>query len=154
MERKQPKEAELAWFAGLFDGEGCISLVHRSRPANRQTRSLHIRIGMTNFQTLEKVKEIWGLGTIYLYPRKVSKDGCVRKPLWAWQTSANIALYILEKTLPYFVTKKAEAEVAIAFQKTKQIRKVFWAIPKQVPNKVLAEEERLHQMLVIARSKN
>ncbi len=57
--------ADLAYFAGFFDGEGSVILhkQHSSTP-QRQTYSLCVSLANTHLPTLQWVKELWGIGTI------------------------------------------------------------------------------------------
>jgi len=68
-----PSEVEIAWFAGLVDGEGCI---HITRRRATRTKSpcyiLYFTVAMTHLPAIEKIKSIWGVGSIRSRPNKKS----------------------------------------------------------------------------------
>lgn len=138
--------ADLAWFAGFFDGEGNIGL-GRSRtsgPAGWKYK-LSISITNTHLPSLHKIRDMWQRGSICSIH---SKDTPKRKewsPAWKWEAGANQALYVLELILPYLFTKRAQAEVAIAFQKERQHRKKVWH--KNVPASLVARDREYQKMI-------
>ena len=118
----KPCVADLAWFAGLFDGEGCISLVKPNLNLKHPRKTYHLRIsiGMTHLPTIQKVHNIWQLGQVYCYSAGKVASASVGRAEWGVTTRQ--ALHVLETVLPFLVTKREEAEVAIAFQKCKRNR--------------------------------
>jgi hypothetical protein len=71
---------ELAWAAGLFEGEGCISLkTHRAGTYRLLTtrRYLHLTVKMGDRDSVDRFhRAIGGLGAVYR-----QSDG-----MWSWQT--------------------------------------------------------------------
>ena len=59
---------ELAWAAGFFDGEGCIS---RKRAAS--SRSCSFSVSQNGFECLLRFRAALGLGKIYSSPGKVNQ---------------------------------------------------------------------------------
>lgn len=114
-ELKRPSEAEVAWFAGFCDGEGCIYLHRRIKQGNRISYNLQMQIGSTYFPVLPKIQEMWGAGRITQSYESRSN----RKPSYFWVANANNALYILETIYPYLTIKRSDAEIAISFQRWK-----------------------------------
>lgn len=78
------KESQIAWAAGLFEGEGCFT--HDLSPqANGSERlRLHCAISMTDHDILIRFQEIVGVGLVH--PKPVLRDAN-RKPQWRWSTS-------------------------------------------------------------------
>jgi hypothetical protein len=74
---------ELAWAAGLFEGEGCISSRRRStkRATHVATRQLAILV-MTDEDTVRRFQAAVGVGTVYGPYQRPGK-----KPEWRWQTT-------------------------------------------------------------------
>jgi hypothetical protein len=72
---------EIAWAAGLFEGEGSISISTASRFG-------HLRIVGTDEDTVRKFSEIVKCGAVYgPYTVKQRRlDGAHKKPFWSWQT--------------------------------------------------------------------
>lgn len=64
-----------AWFAGLFEGEGCVSLDRQKRGMRRM-----LHIVSTDIDVLERAHAIAGCGTV---TRKGVRGN--RKPCWRWQ---------------------------------------------------------------------
>lgn len=56
-------EIELAWAAGLFDGEGTIGLRRNGTKAN--ARRIGMALGMTTPEVVERFAKAVGVGTIY-----------------------------------------------------------------------------------------
>ena len=109
------KKTDLSYFAGLFDGEGCIGIRRSNYRKGRYTAlCLVCTVGMANLWMLESLKFAFGGG---VYPTK--KKQTQHKDLWEWTISSRQALAFLEAVLPYLKLKRAEAEVAINFQKAK-----------------------------------
>lgn len=108
---------ELAWLAGLLDGEGCIYINrHRaSQQADLLTDSfrLYVQITMGHIATLERCKKITGVGTVQ--PHTVSNKKA--NAAFCWMTSAGDAEKILKDVRPYLFTKVAEADAALDFCK-------------------------------------
>lgn len=68
---------DLAWVAGVFEGEGCFSFHEKSR-------AISACISMTDLDVIETVKSIIGLGTIVsVKPGKVGW-----KPQWKWAVNS------------------------------------------------------------------
>lgn len=134
--------ADLAYFAGLFDGEGSVILCKQPRPTpKRQTYFLSASLANTHLPTLQWVRELWGIGTIR--PMKRYKESW--KPRWQWVATSNQALYVLRLILPFLKIKKQEAEIGIAFQEFKLKTVQTWGWNRPTP--LVKEEERLVNLL-------
>lgn len=101
------KKTDIAWAAGMFDGEGCVRI---RRQLNSDLRNPHhsLVVDMTNThrETVERFTSIMGVGTIYEYKKKGS---------YSYRATSQKALKVLTLLLPYLVTKREQAEVAIKF---------------------------------------
>lgn len=144
MTGREPSVADLAYFAGFFDGEGSISLSLQSNTkGKRKRRAYYLRITIVNtyLPTLQWIKSLWGLGTINPH---CPEEGL--KPRWEWRASSNQALHILRATLPFLQVKREQVEIAIAFQELKsRVSKTCgnaW-----MPNSERVEEKRLVELL-------
>jgi hypothetical protein len=68
-------DAEIAWAAGLFEGEGCISLQQRGKPA--------LTLGMCDEDAVRRFHTIIGVGQVYgPYNDKNHPDW---SPKWVWK---------------------------------------------------------------------
>ncbi len=70
---------DLAWAAGLFEGEGCFSFA-----AGHVNRSLHAAINMTDRDVVQRFQAVVGIGAIY--PRPPMKENW--KPQWTWSVGS------------------------------------------------------------------
>jgi|SRR5688572_15077254 len=69
------RSEEIAWAAGLFEGEGCFSY-------DKTYGSCRMIVGSTDLDVLDKFKNIMGIGSI-----TKDKEKPNRKPAWRWQTT-------------------------------------------------------------------
>jgi hypothetical protein len=107
---------DIAWAAGLFDGEGHIT-IQKSKPyAARGERSykysLIINLGMTHHATVRKFAEIVGAGRLGCLRQRNPEHACMLR----WQTERRNASAILKIMLPYLKTKRVEALLALQFE--------------------------------------
>lgn len=98
-------DTELAYLAGFFDGEGCVS-VRRSN----DSYSMAVEVTQLNPSPLIRFQKRFG-GRVYM---KRDKRGY--RPLFAWQIVASGAVKVLEALRPYLDGKAEEADVALALQ--------------------------------------
>lgn len=107
------KDAELAWLAGLVDGDGSICI---SKSKNNKG---HVQLTVTNSHkdTIDRLREMVGTGHVRLKRRS---PGLIinRRPCYLWMVNTNKACSILSFLLPYLFTKKEQAILAIAYQRT------------------------------------
>ncbi len=100
-------DAELAWAAGFFDGEGSIGIYARG---DTKGHRLDVTIGNVDLRTLEIFKRRWG-GSMWTDHRKPP-----RQTFYFWSLSTRSAQPFLLEILPYLIAKREQAEVALAFQ--------------------------------------
>jgi len=103
---------ELSYYAGFFDGEGCI-MISKKR-ASRPCRALSVVITNTRVSVLEDIKGIFGGGLF-----KVRRGKESYKDKWMWSIGGKKAVAFLTKIYPYLRLKKKEAELAFEFQRGK-----------------------------------
>lgn len=122
MEVREPLPTEIAWFAGILDGEGCIAIVRQNPRSTdiHDTYHLRIRISNTHLPTVNRLKEIWNAGYVHEIFDKEER----RKRRYEWVVSGRVALRVLQLSFQYLVTRSIEAEMGIEFQERKSKRKV------------------------------
>lgn len=109
---------QLAWMAGFFDGEGCVSL---SKAIQTKRRKNTPNVVYTHFQLMvivtqtsysEPVEEFHKLfgGTIRCCKNSAGN------PTWIWRASGREAKLALIAMRPYFRRKGEDADIAIAVQ--------------------------------------
>lgn len=99
-------EPEIAWFAGLFDGEGSIVRAQRIR-----TPIGHIRIEIYNCvrPLLERVVEYTGVGDVR--ERKVTNPKHSRS--YYWVVGGGKAIEILRQVRPWLIVKAERADAVL-----------------------------------------
>lgn len=70
--------AEIAWVAGIFEGEGHVRY---------QARGLQVRVGMSDRDVVDALGRFTGIGTIREMPRGRRIDGGLYKPMFIWGVS-------------------------------------------------------------------
>lgn len=97
---------ELAWAAGLFDGEGSFSVTK-----TKDSYSIRANLEMTSLETIEDFNSIVKIG----YIRSRKGRGEHRKNTHTWYCQASEAADVARKLLPYLKLKKPQAEKVIEF---------------------------------------
>jgi len=98
-------ESDLAYIAGLFDGEGSISYKQymRKRANNKKaypTWQIRMEIAMTDQSVLIWVCEVLGVGTVT--PKRYKTPYTVGlKKQWRWRCSHQDAYYVSRLLWPY-----------------------------------------------------
>lgn len=117
------RETDLAWAAGIMDGEGTIGISpinckHSGRKVKvYRVYALRVAISNTDPRILARIKQILGG---YFYPVKHYKSHY--KPVYRWAAACKNAYTVLDLLLPYLVGKRDQAEIAIAFAKLRRQR--------------------------------
>ena len=109
------KNTDLAWLAGILDGEGCF-YINRQRPHERndlQTDSfrLFIKVTMGHLPTIERIQSIVKLGTIQNHAARSKTVNAS----YSWLVSAREAGRVITLVKPYLLTKLSEVTIAETF---------------------------------------
>jgi hypothetical protein len=120
------KDVDWARLAAYIDGEGCIN-IHTNRGqvalGKSQMHSLVLGITNTDPRLPAWIFETFGVGNCYRIPDSPSIAAKIAlgkwQPRFHWNVTSISAAQLLEGCLPFFVIKREQAEIAIAFQKTK-----------------------------------
>lgn len=100
---------QLAYIAGIVDGEGCIGLTRM-----KQTRIvMRVSVAMTDKIIPEWLDAEFG-GTLSV---RNTRPGW--KTRYDWNIYSQKALVFLKQVLPFLVIKKGQAELAITFQEAR-----------------------------------
>ena len=100
-----PSDTNLAYIAGLFDGEGSIQYKQydRKRPHNKRaypTWSIRLEISMTDQSVLKWIHEILKVGTVN--PKRYkTKYTLGWKKQWRWRCQHREAYYVARLLWPY-----------------------------------------------------
>ena len=131
-------ETDLAWAAGIFDGEGCLR-IYRSRHGNsrRWSYGADLRVRMTGAVVIHRLREIFGVGAIRSIDRTQN-----HLLIWEWRVGARDVLKVLPFVRPYLVLKAREADLLIEMANRPRIN-TRWFTPEVVEQ--LDRNERMWQ---------
>lgn len=107
---KEVTETQLAYFAGVFDGEGSITIVRidragkYGRPNATPIYNLRCSVGMQNLSLIKLFYDIFG-GSIHYRHQSV----------YRWIILTNEAESFLRKIQPYIIVKRRQVELALDF---------------------------------------
>ena len=115
----------VAWAAGLFEGEGCIRWV-QNRPGSRRLY-VRLHVNMTDRDVLERFRAIVGGGIIFGPYASAKPSGEPAKDVWKWSaTRSQDVARILSLFMPYFGERRfAKAEKAFSILADVKSRKPY-----------------------------
>ena len=110
------RDTDLAYYAGLFDGEGAITLhpTQISTPNQRKTYFLSLHVTFTDEEPILELQTAFG-GNLFTY--EGSKNN---KTAYRWVVTRNKAQDFLAAILPYLRIKRHRAELALEFHAHKR----------------------------------
>ena len=110
------KRTDLAYVAGIIDGEGCITITKDKRPTYPGFQ-LRIQVNMANEWLPAWLRFSFG-GSLR---EIVVKENQQRQ--WAWIIQSNSAMQFLKLVLPYLKIKRSQAELCMEMQRAKDTRR-------------------------------
>ena len=119
-------DTEIAYIAGLFDGEGCVSYKQymRKRPHNPRaypTWQIRLEIAMTEKSILVWLCEVLGVGTVT--PKKYrTKYTLGWKKQWRWRCSHRDAFKVCCLIFPYAHIKLDKIQKIIQHYSDRKLR--------------------------------
>lgn len=123
MTENQVVIAEVAYLAGLFDGEGCVHI--------DKAHTLRCVVGMTTDGPIEKLHDRFGGSTGLKLGTHLNQ-----RDQYRWSVSGKSAYEFLKTIRPYLTVKNRHADLAMEFWEGK--RKYGDSVPRRVPE---AEKE-------------
>ena len=117
------KDTNVAYIAGLFDGEGSVSYKQymRKRPNNKKpypTWSIRMEIAMTDKSILILINEVLGVGTVN--PKRYKTPYTVGwKKQWRWRCQHRDAYFVARLLWPYAHVKLNKIQKIIDHYSTK-----------------------------------
>lgn len=105
----QPTEAEIAWFSGVFEGEGSIYI----GSYKGIKKYVQVKISMSDRDTMERIHKIAGCGNLKTYQNYTKYPNS--KPMHSWVVSDrfNVAR-LLEMMMPW-LSERRTAKAIDAF---------------------------------------
>lgn len=112
----QQEIRRLAYYAGLFDGEGCVSINKvKGIKGRRDSFQLRVNITSTNEEVVRQMPGSFG-GTVLFRQRERAQD------FWNWVAVARQARDFLVLIKPDLIIKHQQARVGIMFQTERDAR--------------------------------
>jgi hypothetical protein len=105
----------IPYAAGLFDGEGCVSIPVLRRPGRMDRLSLRVEMGMTNPEAVLIMRDNFGGSMHTNHHEKRNKN---HRPQFTWITGSSNGAKFLRAIQPFSIIKRLEIEVALEFQET------------------------------------
>lgn len=101
------------YWAGLFDGEGCVYIAKGKRTATRRGQyQLCVEVRMTSDEPIYLLKEEFG-GTVTLQPAKPNLN---KRGTFSWKARSLVGRQFLETIRPYTMIKSSQIDAALDFQ--------------------------------------
>lgn len=113
------KKTDLAYVAGIIDGEGCIHIRHTKKNKSAQYfYDLQLNVASTDEWLCQYLKMLLG-GAVRETSRYFNNNTRKYSRSWVWQVCCQQAKEVLELIIPYLKIKRPQAELAIKFQNAK-----------------------------------
>lgn len=108
-------EPSRSYIAGLFDGEGSVSLIHQKQANGNMHHVLNVNIVNTNRECLDYVVLKIGFGRVSnrVYKRSNGEKAAIFK----FEIRSQQANRFLKDIYPRLIIKKSRVEIALQFQK-------------------------------------
>lgn len=104
----RPTTHDLAWAAGLFEGEGTVTI---GRRGSNDTYRLIATVQMTDHEAIAFFDERWSGWMQYN-----ARDGVRHRPTFVWTVNAQHAEDFLCDIAPYLHTSRVQEKVAVALR--------------------------------------
>lgn len=113
-----PTTEEIAYSAGLFDGEGSVSLATRSAKRTEdglpyKSPALYLQLSSTDTELIKWLKDTWQMGSVFIGYRPSRPN---HRTAHTWRLSRTDAETFLNAVLPYLRTKRQQALLAIEYR--------------------------------------
>ena len=109
---------DIAYIAGLFDGEGSVEYTRRWEKRTKGRRykvwRITLEMSMTDESVIRWVHEVLGVGTVSIRVKNKSPSSKPHwKKQWRWRCSFREALYVAKLLWPHAQTKLHKLEQII-----------------------------------------
>lgn len=124
-------EIDCARLAAYIDGEGTI-YINQTRPnGEHRSRTHKLSLSVKNNSVILMLwlkKTFWGSA----WPDKKNTVSPLTKRIgWTWRVNERQAEAVLRRCLPYFIIKRQQAEIGIAFREIKCIGKPWQRVSEE-----------------------
>ena len=117
---KSATVADWARLAAFIDGEGTI-YINRRKPSGKRLsegHTLSVLVTNSSVPLIDWLKSTFG-GSVYVKDFH-GKNTLGRRQLWTWHLNERQAEVILRGCLPYFIVKREQAVIGLAFRRLKE----------------------------------
>lgn len=108
------KDTDLAWAAGIIDGEGCIYIqrLEIDKKSGRLSPSFRIgmRVVMGHEAAIRRLHQMFKVGSVHKLTQRGWNDA------WAYHCQSQKAETVIRLVRPYLMVKAEEADVALEFR--------------------------------------
>jgi hypothetical protein len=112
-------ETDLAYFAGFFDGEGCVTIGRGvTQYKGRIGHWVLVQVTNTDPRPIQALHDAFA-GHMFRDDRRRGNE----RPCYRWQANSRVACRFLEAIRPYSRIKAEQIDVALAFQETLRWRR-------------------------------
>lgn len=119
------REVDIAWLAGILDGEGAISVGLKLSGNGKNYLMPKVRIYNTDIRMIQKVSRIYvELGVVFFYNLNKKRQAHYKNQMGICVTSQGSCLKILEAVEPHLANKQDVAKIMI------QLIKFVQSLPK------------------------
>lgn len=106
------KDTELAWAAGIVDGEGCIYIARTlDKKRGYESYQLYLRVVMAHAETIARLHSLFGVGTLHTERRPNPKHSII----YGWNCGSQSAKIVSPLVRPFLFTKAEQADIALTF---------------------------------------
>ena len=107
-------KTKLSYFAGILDGEGCVTISYHQK---RNTHRMRLLVVNTNKDVIDWLSNNFG-GHVYEIKRHSQRNPKWKKRFeWHFVPSREYQ-WVLKGILPFLIIKKRQVEIALAFMAT------------------------------------
>jgi hypothetical protein len=126
-------ETDLAYAAGIFDGEGCVCIKEvKQHKSHKPTYSLSVHITNTNEDVINWLLINFDGSKHTKIPKQEN-----RRKYFRWNCQSKHAANFLTEILPYIKIKNPQVEIALSFQARRFPLQGGW---KKTPLKQILDE--------------
>lgn len=133
------KKTDLAYFAGIVDGEGAISICRKLNPKRQDGTHLYtcvLQVGMTKPEAIRALQTAFG-GRVYRAKARKANHS----PVFYWRIEANGAASVLRQLVPFLRIKQRQALLAQKFQAHVNQRRPFYTSGQTFNTKRLTQTD-------------
>jgi hypothetical protein len=131
-------DKDLAYFAGIIDGEGCFCLHNHGT----HRFGAQLQVGNTDPRLLEWIQSRFG-GSVNM-ERRTNK---AHKPVWRWIAHVDNLTELITAILPFLIVKRDQADLMLAYRRTLAPKISTGRSTTKTPESVKRERSQIHLQL-------